>query len=95
MRAIWKSHTRNVLSSPVPRSSKRGSARERLEEDLLGKVLGGMVIVEFVDGEAVHLAHVFTVERLEVPWIAAGSLDGRPVRVVGDETLWRRAPLLS
>ena len=69
---------RRGTSSPRrgPAPSKSGQTTQRPEEDLLGHVLGGMVVTCLVEGEAVHLGHVLAIERLE----PAADRDGQHPR---------------
>ena len=87
LRAIWKSHTRKVLTRPVAALLERGQPAERLQEDLLGHVFGRVVVTQFISGKAVYLPHVLAVERLEPARIAPGRLDGRAIGVERDEAL--------
>ena len=95
LRAIWKSHTRNVdAPSPSARSGpllEAPEVRQRVEEGARGRVLRLVVVAQFVEGVAVHLGEVLPIEGLEPGRVRLGRLDETPVAI---EMGKARTPLL-
>ena len=77
------------LEQPYPEGAARvhapviesGQATQRLEEHLLGDVLGGVMGARLVEGEAVHLGHVLPVEGVESQRVPTGGFHRQTVGI--------------
>ena len=58
-----------------------GQAGQRLHEDTLGRVFGGVMVAELVEGVAVHLGQVLPIQGVETGRIAPGRFDQAAVAV--------------
>src|SRR6187431_1679776 len=64
---------------------KQTQARQSLQEDLCGHILGGVRVAELVEREAVHLGDVLPIKRFECARIAPRRYYGRAVGVEVDQ----------